>query len=90
MHDDDLAAALKQVIAFNTRFFFARRAPAWSGRLFVCEIHKRFSHPGFLTQLKFHRQHDPNRYRFFTLSRRFEEPFLDRIHCGEVEIAKTR
>jgi hypothetical protein len=47
MHDDDLAAALKQVIAFNTRFFLARRAATWSGRLFGCEIHKRFSHPVF-------------------------------------------
>ena len=44
VHDDDLAVALKQVIAFDARLFAGRRGNARCGGSFGNEIHKCFSH----------------------------------------------
>ena len=44
VHDHDLAGALKQVIAFNARFFPGRDRGARRGRWFDGEVHRCFSH----------------------------------------------
>jgi hypothetical protein len=44
VHDDDLAVALKQVIAFDARLFAGGRRDASHDRSFGSEIHKHFSH----------------------------------------------
>ena len=42
-----------------------------------------------LVQLELYWQHHPDRHCFLAAARRFEEPLLDRIHCGEIKVAKT-
>jgi hypothetical protein len=44
VHDHDLAGALKQVIAFNARFFPGRDRGARRGFWFDGEVHRCFSH----------------------------------------------
>ena len=44
VHDDDLAGALKQVIAVDARLWAGRGRQALGGCLFDGEIHKRFAH----------------------------------------------